>query len=395
MSHGDLTPPDQTHDLPAAVAAAVAPLDHPTAVAAHPAARRAAALARDVLEPSAQEVDVEGVTRERIDLVAGAGLLGLAAPPADGGEGAPADVVRAVTEELSGACGSTWFVATQHGMPLQYALRTENGPLRDRLLPAMGRGELLAGVAVSHLRRRGGTPPVRARRDGDGWVVDGTVGWFTGWGLADVLLLGAVTDDERALFAFLPAHEQPGLTPGAPMALAAMEATGTTTLHLDGLRVPDTDVADLAAIEPWLEADAAKTANVTPAVFGLLRTIVRRLATWADATGSVDGLELAAALAAEGGGLRSEAYALIDDVPAEAAVEDRLALRAAALELLNRSAAALVASGAGMSMSLRSPNQRLAREALFHLIQAQTAPVRTALLRRYADLAPTLPSRLA
>ncbi|MGN6243411.1 MAG: acyl-CoA dehydrogenase family protein [Motilibacteraceae bacterium] len=393
MSHGDAI----ASDLPAAVATAVAPLDHPAAVAAHPAVQRAAVLAR-VLEPTAQDVDVEGVTRDRVDLVAEAGLLGLAAPAPDGGEGASADVVRAVTEELSGACGSTWFVATQHGMPLQYALRTENAALRDRLLPAMGRGELLAGVAVSHLRRpvtAGGTPPVRARRDGDGWVVDGTVGWFTGWGLADVLLLGAVTEDARALFAFLPAREQPGLTPGSPMRLAAMEATGTTTLHLDGLRIPDADVADLAPLAPWLEADAAKTANVTPAVFGLLRTIVRRLAGWAYATGSAEGLELAAALAAEGGGLRSEAYGLIDDLPPEAAVEDRLALRAAALELLNRSAAALVASGAGLSMSRRSPNQRLAREALFHLIQAQTAPVRAALVRRYADLAPTLPSRPA
>lgn len=394
MSHGDPTTPA----VPAAVASAVAPLDHPAAVAAHPAVQRAAALARDVLEPSAQDVDAEGVTRERVDLVARAGLLGLAAPPADGGEGAPPDVVRAVTEELSGACGSTWFVATQHGMPLQYALRTENTSLRERLLPAMGRGDLLAGVAVSHLRRpvtASGTPPVRARRDGEDWVVDGTVGWFTGWGLADVLLLGAVTEDGRALFAFLPAREQPGLTPGAPMRLAAMEATGTTTLHLDGLRVPAADVADLAPLAPWLAADAAKTANVTPAVFGLLGTIVRRLAGWAEATGSAEGLELAAALAAEGGGLRSEAYGLIDDLPPEAAVEDRLALRAAALELLNRSAAALVASGAGMSMSLRSPNQRLAREALFHLIQAQTAPVRAALVRRYADLAPALPSRPA
>jgi len=71
-------------------------------------------------------------------------------------------------------------------------------------------------------------------------------------------------------------------------------------------------------------------------------------------------------------------------VPAEEALDDRLALRARSLELAVRASAALVAIGAGGSMALSSPAQRLAREALFHLVQAQTAPVRAATLRRLA-----------
>ena len=92
-----------------------------------------------------------------------------------------------------------------------------------------------------------------------------------------------------------------------------------------------------------------------------------------------------AALAAEGAGLRSRGYALLDDVPPQERIADRLAIRGSALELLNRSAAALIAAGAGPSMLLSNPAQRLAREALFHLVQASTPAMREAVLHRLAD----------
>ncbi|MDX6246541.1 MAG: hypothetical protein QOE76_4264, partial [Frankiales bacterium] len=86
----------------------------------------------------------------------------------------------------------------------------------------------------------------------------------------------------------------------------------------------------------------------------------------------------------EAAGLRTAAYALIDDVPPGERMADRLALRAAVLELLTAATAGLVAAGAGGSMSLGHPAQRWAREALFHLIQAQTPAVRAATLDRFA-----------
>ena len=49
-----------------------------------------------------------------------------------------------------------------------------------------------------------------------------------------------------------------------------------------------------------------------------------------------------------------------------------------------RASSVLVVSGAGASMALSDPAQRYAREAMFHLVQAQTGPVRSAELARYA-----------
>lgn len=137
-----------------------------------------------------------------------------------------------------------------------------------------------------------------------------------------------------------------------------------------------------------------KTVNATPAVFGLLRAAVHRLEQTAVRRGEDEGIDLARRLAREGGLVRAEVYRLIDDVPAEEEIERRLSLRAHAMELTVRATTALVAAGAGASMGLGSPAQRMAREALFHIVQAQTAPVRTATLRRLSDITgrPTLPS---
>ena len=77
--------------------------------------------------------------------------------------------------------------------------------------------------------------------------------------------------------------------------------------------------------------------------------------------------------------LRAEAYALLDEPPREHLAR-RTELRGRLAELTVRAAAALIAARSGSAMLLSSPEQRWAREAAFHLIQAQTAEVRAAQL---------------
>ena len=343
-------------------------------------------LADDLLRPQAEQVDQGTVARSSLAALGAAGLLGVTAPAEVGGGGEPAAVGREVAELLAGACGATWFVWTQHALPLASLLRSPNDGLRDRRLRPLAAGSLLSGVAVAHVRRPG-PPAVLASRTDGGWRFDGHVGWMTSWGLCDVFLLAAVTDDGRMVLALLDAAEQPGLTAGEPMRLAAMTATRTVTLDLAGLVVPDADIVDVADAQAWLAGDALKTANPSPHTFGLQREVVRRLADTADRRGDAVAAGLAGALGAEGERLRTEAYALIDDVPPDEGLEDRLRVRAASLELVVRSATALVTATGGSAMALDAAPQRLAREALFHLVQAQTGPVRAATLRRIEECA--------
>ncbi|MEV6809521.1 acyl-CoA dehydrogenase family protein [Streptomyces sp. NPDC051132] len=345
----------------------------------HPLVVRARRLATELLLPEAERVDREGVPASHIEAVKRSGLLGVVAPADHGGAEAPVAVLRETAEILAGACCATWFVQTQHHTPVQTLARGE-GPVRDRLLGPLSRGELLAGVAYAQLRaypRR----PVRVRRQDGGWRFDGTVPWYTGWGLNDVLLLAGATDSGEVLFAFADAREQPGLRASPPMRLAALTAARTVSLELDGLWLPEEAVALHLPYDRWAAGDRVRTLHANPAVFGVAQAALSLL----DDTS-------AAPLRSRLAEVRRRAYDLADrPVPRaragagpalpQAWVQERLAVRAEAFEVLRTATTAAVVAGGGRAMSLASRAQRLAREALFLLVQGQTAESREAQLR--------------
>ncbi|MEV5145656.1 acyl-CoA dehydrogenase family protein [Streptomyces sp. NPDC052727] len=276
----------------------------------HPLVVRARRLATDLLIPEAERVDQEWVPAGHVEAVKRSGLLGVAAPAEYGGAGAPPAVLRETAEILAGACCATWFVQTQHHTPVQ-TLAHSGLPVRERLLGPLSRGELLSGVAYAHLRsypRR----PVRVRREGTGWRFDGTVPWYTGWGLNDVMLLAGVTDSDEVLFAFTEAREQPGLRASPPMRLAALTAARTVSLELDGLWLPAEAVALHTPYVRWAAGDRVKTLTTSPAVFGV-----------AEAALSLLDDETATPLRSRLAGLRERAYALADAPVPEAWGEER------------------------------------------------------------------------
>lgn len=337
------------------------------------AARR---IAEEVLAPAAERVDQQGVPAGHIAAIRDAGLLGLRGPVEEGGLNASAPVVREVAEILAGADCSTWFVQAQHHSPVAM-LAGSTMAVRDRLLGPLTRGELLAGVAFAHLRRYPATP-VTATPVGAGYRFDGEAPWFTGWGLNDVVLLGGMGPDAEIVWAFVGV-DQPGLFATPPLRLAALSATSTVRLRLEGVSAGPADVVARVPYSRWSTTDRETTVNVNPAVFGITATAVRHLAT-----GPAPAPECAAAMSDELDGVRAHAYRLWDGLPPAEGAAERLAVKARAAALMLRATAALVAAGSGASIALAAPAQRLAREALFLLVQAQTAEVRFATLRQLA-----------
>ncbi|GGR46170.1 acyl-CoA dehydrogenase family protein [Streptomyces aurantiogriseus] len=340
----------------------------------HPLVTRARRLADDLLAPHAAQVDQGEVPASHLTEIRRSGLLGLNAPKKYGGSAAPAAVVRETAEILAGACCSTWFVQTQHHTPVLTLAKSES-PVRDRLLGPLARGELLSGVAYAHLRAYPRVP-VRVTRERGGWRFDGTVPWYTGWGLNDVMLLAGVTDTDEALFAFTDAREQPGLRASEPLRLAALTAARTVSLDLDGLWLPEEAVALRTPYERWAATDRPKTVAAGPAVFGVAEAALTLLDE-----------ETAAPLRARLTDVRRQAYALADHPEPHAYLETRLALRTQAYQVLEAATTAAVVAGGGRSMLLTSKAQRLAREALFLLVQGQTPESRTAHLNALASSA--------
>jgi len=330
--------------------------------------QRAARLAADL---SARAADIErtGVDRRLMDRMGAAGLLAVSGPPSLGGAW-PAEQ-RRVAELLAGASPDAWFVWFQHGPVVRMLKASENADLVARRLPGLCAGEQLGGVAWSHLRTP--TPTVRASRSDAGWSLAGTQPWCTGWGLTDVLLVGALVEDtDQVVFGLVPAVESRAVSSAGELPLAAMAGTRTHALHFTDLRLPDEDVVLLTDRSSWAAADHALNANVQPSTFGVALAALDLL----DARAA----EVARALRARVLDVRAQAYALLDDVAASDRLDERLALRARALVLGVECSTALLTARGGQGMGLADPAQRLLRAAAFQIVHSQAAHVRAATL---------------
>ncbi len=326
---------------------------------------------RDLIGPTALFTDADVVPRSHLDALAATGLLGAAVDDA-----VASCEVRAAHERLAGACLSTWFVLAQHQTPLRL-LAAAPQSIRGPLLPLLSSGTTIAGIAFSHLRRWPHRP-VEVERCGEAWEFRGVAPWYTGWGINDVAVIAGASARGDAVFALAPAQAAPRLRPGPPLDTVALAAARTVTLHLEGLIVPDDGVLAVRPVVDWQRADRAAAANVSPSVLGVTQSAVDRLAACPDPAGQDAAERLRERLQA----IRIEAYGLIDDVDPQHELGRRLELRADALRLCLDATSALVVAGAGRSMLRSDHAQLLARWAMFLTVQAQTAELRTALLRR-------------
>jgi len=321
------------------------------------------------LAAAAAQVERDGVQRATLDRLAAAGLYGIQGPEWAGGAEATGPTYRRVAELLAGADANTWLVWFQHHPVVRMLAASENEALKSHL-PDLCSGKARAGVAFSHLRSS--VPSITARRDGDGWSLTGRQPWCTGWGLIDVILIGAVTDDDQVLLALVPAVESDVLRPTAPLSLAAMNGTRTVALDVHGLGVAAEQVVVLAPRADWIAGDAMRAANVQPSAVGIALAALEVLRERAP--------EQAALLGARLNELRERAYELSDLPPTAEDTEERLGLTAGLLLIGVEITSTLVVSLGGSALATSQPAQRWAREATFHLVFAQTADLRRAVL---------------
>ncbi|MEI8259998.1 MAG: acyl-CoA dehydrogenase family protein [Actinomycetes bacterium] len=332
----------------------------------------------------AAETDANGVPRSTINELAAAGLLGVPLTPAS--------AAKELAEVLAGCDATTWFCWVQHVSPMQVMAAAVDSPqtpagaaLRDRFLPGLQAGSLLAGVAFAHVRRPGPANPTATRVTG-GWRIDGTLDWVTSWDIADVIVVTAraVGADDGTLVAFvIPGghSESPcptGVNVGEPLALLAMTGTHTRPVTFENTVIDDHDVLAVVEFEAWLAEDRLRTADTNPATFGLIRASVAEL----DERATLCKDELMArqvrAIIAECRQLRARAYELIGEPDREATRPERLAVRAASLDLAVRAATANVVAAAGAAMLSGTSTERRLRESMFLLVQAQTQDTRAA-----------------
>jgi alkylation response protein AidB-like acyl-CoA dehydrogenase len=345
-------------------------------------------VAATTLSPRAEETDrADRVPRENLDALADAGLFGLAAPEPDGAAPPSPAVAREVHEALAGACGATFFVWAQHHTPVRLLARTANVALRERWLGRLCSGSALGGVMFAYLRWD--TVPLRARQVPDGYQVSGVAPWATSWGMADVFAVAARLPDDLVLWFLRDGRAENAVRPSPPLELAVMQSTSTVRVAFEDLFVPDGDVLLVEPFEAWRHQDRITTSQPSPAALGVAGTSCRLLGERAEATHDARTRDTARALATEVARSRHTAYRLADmPLPTEPgdSLEIHLArmveARVSNLEIARTASHALVTAVGGGAMARTHPAQRLAREAMFYFVQAQTPPIKEASLRR-------------
>ena len=348
---------------------------------------RTQSIADDVLFPMAQDVD-RGLRPpdEGLRTLADAGLFGISGPVSRGGLDATPKQARRIIAAVGSGCGATFFVWVQHHGVIRTLRSSSNEGLVDELLAPMCAGDVIAGVAFAHLRRLG-PPAIRARRIGDGWQLDGHAPWATSWGIADWFCIAAASDTDEVVWVRVPGTATPAVT-AAPLALPVFAHTGTVSFTFNGYVAPADDVIDVADLDQWRKTDRRQAAVGQPAVMGVTDRAIRLLEQRPDE----ESLDAAGRLRDD----LDERWRRDDDL-IDALVERHSDLesasdhRAACLHLAHRSTTALLAATGGSGMDLAHPAQRLAREADFYVIQAQTADGRAATLRSVPRIHPSAP----
>ena len=153
------------------------------------------------------------------------------------------------------AADSGWrtFVSVQGSLAMSAIRRYGSEAQKQRWLPGMAKGELIGCFALTE--PQGGSDPAAmtttARREGDGWVIDGAKRWIGLASVADVAVVWARVDDPTgpggenaagegggAVRGFLVPTTTPGYAATPIEGKLSMRASVQCDVVFDGVRLP-------------------------------------------------------------------------------------------------------------------------------------------------------------
>ncbi|MFT3687489.1 acyl-CoA dehydrogenase family protein [Paenirhodobacter sp.] len=191
-------------------------------------------LCAEKIAPLAAETDeTAAFVHRQLGVLNEAGMMGANLP--DAGLSATA-LLRAVAI-VAGACGSTASALTAHYLATDSILLGGTEAQKAEWLPKAAAG-LLGAFALTE--PTAGSDPAdmktRARRTETGWHVKGTKCFISNGGVADFIVLYAVTDPEkghRGISAFIVPKGTPGLEAGQPERTMGLKGGHVFTLNID------------------------------------------------------------------------------------------------------------------------------------------------------------------
>ena len=187
------------------------------------------------------------VPRELLDEMGKLGFFGLRIPEEYGGIGLGHMSSVVFGEELgrctAGGTAITILVHTDLATP--YMTNFGRPEQKERWLPKFASGEMITAIGVTEPDAGSDVAALSttARRDGDGWVINGTKMFITNGGIADAVFIAAKTNPDvkgsRGISMFLVERSTAGFSQSRALKKMGWHSSNTAELVLQDVWVPD------------------------------------------------------------------------------------------------------------------------------------------------------------
>jgi butyryl-CoA dehydrogenase len=196
-------------------------------------------LARERIAPRAAEVDhTAEFPWDAVELLRENDVFALAFPEEYGGTGTGMLTHLQAVEELSWADATVGLLLAVQGLGGLPVLLDGTEEQHQRYVPKWASGEWIAAYALTEpgAGSDAGALATQARRDGDGWVLDGVKRFITNAGVAHTYVVFARS--QGGISAFMVEADDPGFAVGRIEPKMGIKGSTTGELLLDSCRLP-------------------------------------------------------------------------------------------------------------------------------------------------------------
>lgn len=178
----------------------------------------------------------------------GLGLLGITVDEKDGGSGMGYLEHVIAMEEISRASGSIGLSYAAHSNLCVNQIRLHgNSEQKKRFLPKLMSGEHVGALAMSEANAGSDVLSMKtlARREGKGFILNGTKMWITNGPYADVVIVYAktgVSSESKEITAFLIEKGMKGFRTAQKLDKLGMRGSGTCELVFEDCFVPSENI---------------------------------------------------------------------------------------------------------------------------------------------------------
>ncbi|RYF61329.1 MAG: acyl-CoA dehydrogenase [Comamonadaceae bacterium] len=203
------------------------------------------AFAQAELWPHAPGWDREhSFPREAHNGLAALGAYGICVPEEDGGAGLDYLTLALVLEEIAAGDGGTSTAISVTNCPVNAILmRYGNAQQKKQWLQPLAQGLMLGAFCLTEPQAGSDASSLRttARKDGEGWVLDGVKQFITSGKNGQVAIVVAVTDKgagKRGMSAFIVPTDAPGYNVARLEDKLGQHSSDTAQINFDSCRIP-------------------------------------------------------------------------------------------------------------------------------------------------------------